>query len=150
MESLPPSQAIRTFPCFPKGTIDHDVSTDFPGCSVTVFLTLAGPAPQARSADKVLFNRDIRPILTENCFQCHGPDKTAQGRPAPRSPRRSCQGDGLRPGQGRRERLVARIHSDDPAKMMPPRKANKKLTAEQKAILALGRRGGCLPGALVL
>lgn len=106
------------------------------GCAVTVFLTLAGPAPQARSADKVLFNRDIRPILTENCFQCHGPDKNQRKADL----RLDLRDDAVKamafiPGKADDSALVARILSDDPAKMMPPRKANKKLTAEQKALL---------------
>ena len=46
---------------------------------VSLLLVLAwsvsGPA---RGADLVEFNRDVRPILSENCFQCHGPDAKAR------------------------------------------------------------------------
>ena len=40
-------------------------------------LTLAGTAlaQSAEGQPKVMFNRDIRPILTENCYHCHGPDQ---------------------------------------------------------------------------
>src|ERR1700730_16103509 len=40
-----------------------------------LLLALAWPAIPAHAADKIVFNRDIRPILTDNCLQCHGPDK---------------------------------------------------------------------------
>src|SRR5213080_2754806 len=38
----------------------------------------ATPATAAKSAGKVEYNRDIRPILAENCFACHGPDSAAR------------------------------------------------------------------------
>ncbi len=39
-------------------------------------VTLSGG--QARAADKLQYNRDIRPILADNCFACHGPDSAAR------------------------------------------------------------------------
>src|SRR5215510_4415205 len=47
------------------------------GCFLAIFSTTV----TVRAADlptKVEFNRDIRPILSENCYQCHGPDKNAR------------------------------------------------------------------------
>ena len=41
-------------------------------CLTGGFLSLAGDSPAAARID---FNRDIRPILSENCYACHGPDK---------------------------------------------------------------------------
>ncbi len=36
------------------------------------------PAFVARAAEKLSFNRDVRPILAENCFACHGPDSASR------------------------------------------------------------------------
>ena len=63
-----------------------------------VLLALAGLSP-TRAEDpapaKIDFNRDVRPILSNNCFQCHGPDeKVRKGEAPPRHPRR---GDRARP-----------------------------------------------------
>ncbi len=41
---------------------------------LVVLWVLAFSAGAARAGEKVQFNRDIRPILSENCFVCHGPD----------------------------------------------------------------------------
>ncbi len=46
-----------------------------------IVLVSLGAAPAARAQEKVDFNRDVRPILSNNCFQCHGPDeKTRKGK----------------------------------------------------------------------
>ena len=44
-----------------------------PGIRFALAALLAAPAPGAER--KIDFNRDVRPILSENCFHCHGPDK---------------------------------------------------------------------------
>ena len=45
-----------------------------------VFCTMSGwqTAPAAAAENAIVFNRDIRPILAENCFACHGPDSAAR------------------------------------------------------------------------
>ena len=70
----------------------------------------AEPAPmprakKARSAGALEYNRDIRPILAENCFACHGPDSAARkAEPPARPARRRHRGEGHRSRQARRER----------------------------------------------
>ncbi len=101
-----------------------------------LLLALAGPVSPVPAADKVQFNRDIRPILVDNCFQCHGPDKNQRKADLRLDLRdEAIKAEALVPGKPDDSALVARILSDDPAKAMPPRKSNKKLTAEQKALL---------------
>jgi hypothetical protein len=90
------------------------------------------------AADSVQFNRDIRPILSDNCFSCHGFDaKTreadlrldlAEGAFKPNE-------DGvipIKPGDLAKSEVWLRIISDDKDEMMPPPKSHKKLTAAQK------------------
>lgn len=96
-------------------------------------------APTAAPA-KIEFNRDIRPILSDNCFFCHGPDpKHREGelrldlRDAATADR-----DGSRavvPGKPDESSLVTRITSTDADVMMPPADSNKKLKPEQIELL---------------
>jgi mono/diheme cytochrome c family protein len=93
----------------------------------------AGPA-------KLSFNRDIRPILSENCFACHGFDAkkreadlrldTAEGAFAPRE-----AGPAIKPGDPEGSEVWRRIISDDPDVVMPPPASHKSLKPEQKEIL---------------
>ena len=92
-------------------------------------------------AASISYNRDIRPILSDNCFHCHGPDKKTRDsglrldiRDEAIKPAKS--GDiAIVPGQTEESQLVMRIFSDDKEEIMPPPKAHKKLTAEQKDLL---------------
>jgi hypothetical protein len=73
------------------------------------------------------FNRDMRPILSDKCFACHGPDeKQRQGKlrlDVEKEARRVLTGE--KPGESE---LVARITSKDDSERMPPKKTNKPLT----------------------
>jgi hypothetical protein len=105
----------------------------------------------------VSFNRDIRPILSENCFHCHGPDKESRDsglrldvREEATKPAKSDL-IAIVPGNVEASELVSRILSEDKDEIMPPPKAHKTLTAEQKDLLKrwiAGRR--CLRATLGL
>src|SRR5881227_3974015 len=93
-------------------------------------------AGAAGAADKVEFNRDIRPILSENCFLCHGPDKNNRKAKLRLDDRGSAIDSGaIVPGKPAESELVARIGSTDPKEVMPPPATHKKLTAAQKDLL---------------
>ena len=83
------------------------------------------------------YNRDVRPILAENCFACHGPDKNARKAKL----RLDVREDALKkeafvPGNPDDSELVFRINTDDEEDLMPPRDSHKSLTSAQKMILA--------------
>src|SRR5947199_3407502 len=103
-------------------------------CLSLTTLLLLGTTLQA--AGKLEYNRDIRPILAENCFACHGPDSAAR-KAGLRLDRRdeAVQTEAIVPGRPEKSNLVQRIFADDPGERMPPRKTGKKLTAAQKETL---------------
>ncbi len=90
---------------------------------------------------KVDFNRDIRPIFSEHCYACHGPDE--QKRKA--GLRLDVQENAFKElksgnhalvaGDVSKSTLVARVSSPDPDEVMPPPKHNKPLKMEQIALL---------------
>ena len=91
------------------------------------------PANEIRAKATLDFNRDIRPILSENCFYCHGQD--ANKREA--GLRLDIREEALSAGvidlkTPESSSLLARIHETDPDTMMPPPKSNRKLTDSQK------------------
>ncbi len=113
-------------------------STDHKRLSVVLcFLTGA----TVWADDRVQFNRDIRPILSENCFQCHGPDAKLRQAGLRLDVREEAfkaaeSGDvAIVPGDLNKSRLWARINSADVSEVMPPPKACKSLTAAQKGKL---------------
>jgi hypothetical protein len=84
----------------------------------------------------VSFNRDIRPILTENCFYCHGPDANHREADLRLDKREvAVELGAVTPGDADSSELVRRIESEDADERMPPADSHKQLTAEQKALL---------------
>jgi len=85
---------------------------------------------------RIDFNRDIRPILSESCFACHGPDKGKREAELRLDTRDGLLGSS--PGAGvvvpkdlERSKLYARITAADPGDRMPPPEAEKKLSGAQ-------------------
>jgi Protein of unknown function (DUF1553)/Protein of unknown function (DUF1549)/Planctomycete cytochrome C len=90
---------------------------------------------------KVSFNREIRPILSEQCFSCHGFDPKHRKADLRLDTREGAlaDNDGVRaiiPGDPAKSELWKRLLSQDPEEVMPPPEAHKpKLTAKQLATL---------------
>ncbi len=95
----------------------------------------------------VNFNRDIRPILSDHCFTCHGPDEQQRVGDL-RLDRRDvafAEHDGQRaivPGDLAASMLVQRITSTDPEMHMPPKDSGRQLTAAQIQLLTDWIQGG--------
>jgi hypothetical protein len=104
---------------------------------VAILLGSPGGAEPARAAeplaDRVEFNRDIRPLLSDKCFACHGPDAshrkadlrldTEDGAKADRGGYRA-----VVPGKPADSELIARITSPEKSQRMPPAKSGKTLS----------------------
>ena len=91
----------------------------------------------AGEADAVSFNRDIRPILSDNCFYCHGPDASHRQADLRLDLRdEALAANAIVPGKPAESSIVSRINSTDPDELMPPPESHKKLDARQKALLA--------------
>ena len=86
--------------------------------------------------DSIEFNRDVRPILSDNCFSCHGPDASHRKGKLRLDQREVALARGaLVPGDVAGSELVARIRSADEDEIMPPPDSSKKLSARDKMIL---------------
>ncbi|HQX53305.1 MAG TPA: PSD1 and planctomycete cytochrome C domain-containing protein [Planctomycetaceae bacterium] len=84
----------------------------------------------------ISFNRDIRPILAENCFYCHGQDSNKRQANLRLDIRDVAVDAGaLVPGDATGSAAIQRINSDNPDEVMPPPKSNRRLSAEQKHLL---------------
>ncbi|MCI0701706.1 MAG: DUF1553 domain-containing protein [Planctomycetia bacterium] len=101
------------------------------------------PRPAAQPAEPVKvntsgieYNRDIRPILAENCFPCHGPDSAAR-KASLRIDQRdtAVEAKAIVPGKPNQSEMIRRIFAEDPKELMPPTKSHKKLKPEQKELL---------------
>lgn len=94
-------------------------------------------APSAALPAKVDFNRDVRPILADNCYQCHGPDKNQRKRGLRLDTKEGIFGKpgAVVPGSSRQSAVYQRLVSDDKKERMPQAKSNKTLTPRQIEIV---------------
>jgi mono/diheme cytochrome c family protein len=102
------------------------------------FLASRGEAEQKTGT--VEFNRDIRPILAENCFACHGPDEKVRKADLRLDTREGALADlggihAITPGQPDQSELFLRITEEIPRMRMPPAKTGKKLSKKQIELL---------------
>ena len=106
-------------------------------CSSWCFLALVLNGITVASDDTTLqtleFNRDIRPILAENCFYCHGPDPNKRKADLRLDQRQSALDAGALGPSG--SLIIDRIHSDDSDLLMPPPDSNRHLSQRDKKML---------------
>jgi hypothetical protein len=116
-----------------------------------VALPLLAAALPARAAEVPDFNRDVRPILSNNCFLCHGPDE--DGRKGGQKGLRLDTREGaledlgggafaIVPGNPDQSELLKRLVATDAEELMPPAKTGKSLTAAEVDVLRRWIAGG--------
>lgn len=101
------------------------------------FVLIAAALPA--EAEHLRFNRDIRPILSENCFHCHSQGKVKGGRSLDSFDGATADHDGVRaivPGKPDDSELIARLNSVDPLERMPPPDSHRQVSPAQVEILA--------------
>jgi hypothetical protein len=83
-------------------------------------LSVLGSAflPQRKEVD---FNRDVKPILSEHCFKCHGPDAAVLAAGLRLDQRDSATKRAITPGKAHESLLIARVSQKDPDLRMPPK-----------------------------
>ncbi len=111
-----------------------------------IFGLLSATGAQAKSASikarpPIDFNRQIRPILSENCFACHGPDKNKRKAGLRLDQKESATSKlesgsvAIVPGDAAASKVLKLVSSGDDDERMPPKKSGKKLTKEQIELL---------------
>jgi hypothetical protein len=106
------------------------------GLAMLSALVLA--ASPLAAAERVDFNRDILPILSDNCFQCHGPDakaRKAKLRLDAKEGALRAQDPIIVPGHSAESKLIQRVTNPDDNERMPPPKAKRRLTQQQCDLL---------------
>ncbi len=102
--------------------------------AIVLLFTFAG------FAEAVDFSREIRPILSENCFFCHGPDEKKREAGLRLDDETAAKADNkgviaVVPGDPEKSALIQRILTKDPDEIMPPPKQHKTISAAQIALL---------------
>ncbi|MCC7375327.1 MAG: PSD1 domain-containing protein [Verrucomicrobiales bacterium] len=104
---------------------------------------LAGGTSLSSNGEEIRFNRDIRPILSENCFQCHGPDKATRKAKLRLDQREAALESGaLTAGTNGVSPLVRHLFATDPEEIMPPPASHKTLKPQEKELLRRWVEGG--------
>ncbi len=90
---------------------------------------------RAMAANDVEYNRDIRPILSDKCFFCHGPDPKHREADLRLDVEESAKEWVIIPGKTDESELVRRMTSPDSSERMPPEESGKKLSAKEIDLL---------------
>jgi hypothetical protein len=105
--------------------------------SAALAATCATLAPLVGAADDVpRFNHDIRPILADKCYACHGPDSGTREAELRLDTEEGSHESVITVGEADSSEIISRVSSDDPDMRMPPAESKKEpLTSEQVELL---------------
>ena len=104
-------------------------------------LLAAGVFRLPAADDSISFNHQVRPLLSDRCFTCHGPDEKARKgkmRLDTVEGSRKALDDGwqvVKPGAPEKSEVVRRIFATDPDEIMPPPESHLVLSPEEKSLL---------------
>jgi len=113
----------------------------FPCCLCLIYGCNIGESAGSDAAvQRVDFNRQIRPILSDNCYHCHGPDAENREADLRLDTLEGATADlggyaAIVPGDSDRSEILARLIAEDPDERMPPIDSGKKMSAEQIELL---------------
>ncbi len=105
------------------------------------------PEGSSKIPELISFNHHVRPILSENCFFCHGPDEKTQEADLRLDQAEGATADlggyaAIVPGDAESSEVWQRIISDDPDDVMPPLDSHRELNETDREILRLWIDGG--------
>ncbi len=104
--------------------------------SRSLLFILASAALLPRASGEVSFNREVRPILSENCFYCHGQDGNKRKKELRLDDRAAAlEKKAFVPGDAAASELVKRILTTDPDEQMPPPDSHRHLSPQQRETL---------------
>ena len=122
-----------------KRKLEHPTVNKLFASAILGFALLMQPVNAAEP--KLSFNRDVRPILSDTCFHCHGFDEKERKGGFRLDIRAEALKNGdsgepiIVPGKPEASELIRRLTAEDRTEIMPPAKLGKKLTPEQIATL---------------
>jgi hypothetical protein len=85
--------------------------------------------------DSIEFNRDIRPLLSDNCYLCHGPDAAERKADLRLDVQAEAYKSAIVPGSADQSEAIARILNPDAEEQMPPPDSGKSLSEAEKELL---------------
>lgn len=100
-----------------------------------VRLSLLSLSLACNSAAEISFNRDIRPILSDACFNCHGPDAGTREGDLRLDLEDGAKASAITPHHPEKSDLIERIFHEDPDETMPPPDSRRRLSEDEKHLL---------------
>ena len=130
------SFASQQFCVAPLGIMVRILFRILVGILVGILAVVPPAVATAAGQTAVSFNRDIRPILSDNCFSCHGPDASHRQADLRLDVRdHAVESGAIVPGKPAESGLVARINTTAADELMPPPESHKQLNVQHKALL---------------
>src|SRR5206468_3040937 len=114
----------------------HPTARTLLPATIRICLSLLVVALPLAAADKpVDYSREVRPILANSCYACHGPDEKARKAKLRLDLRDEAVKKAIVPGKAAESKLYAKVTTDDPDEVMPPAHAKKPAITPEKAEL---------------